>query len=401
MKVEELKKLVEELQKAFSEFKSANDQRLKQIETKGHVDPVLDQKVDKANADISRIEQEMKAVQTAMNRKAATTTEKEDKSLEHRAQTAAFNKFVRKGEHSLSPEEVKLLSTQDDSNGGYLVDHEMEQGIIRSAQAVNAIRGLANVRTISKGSSLEERRRTAGVSATRVGETGSNPAASNPTFGMLKIDAPEMRFLGQATAAMLEDSAFNVEQMLADEAGEAFGNKEGAEFVSGNGVTQAQGFTTLASGTGDGQVEQVVSGTAATVADADGQANGLVTMQHSLKAVYAKNAAWVLNRQTTGSIRKMKDSQKNYIWSPGLAGNPPTILNLPYAEDDNMAVEGAGNLVIALADWKRAYKIVDRLGIAVTRDPFSSKPDVQFLFRKRVGGGVEIFEAIKLLKCST
>jgi HK97 family phage major capsid protein len=45
-----------------------------------------------------------------------------------------------------------------------------------------------------------------------------------------------------------------------------------------------------------------------------------------------------------------------------------------------------------------AYLIVDRQGMRVLRDPTSAKPCVLFYTNKRVGGGVQDFDAIKVLK---
>jgi HK97 family phage major capsid protein len=53
---------------------------------------------------------------------------------------------------------------------------------------------------------------------------------------------------------------------------------------------------------------------------------------------------------------------------------------------------------VAFGDFRRGYLIVDRVGIRVLRDPYSSKPYVLFYTTKRVGGGVQDFDAIKLLK---
>jgi HK97 family phage major capsid protein len=68
--------------------------------------------------------------------------------------------------------------------------------------------------------------------------------------------------------------------------------------------------------------------------------------------------------------------------------------------DDNMDAVGAGKFPIAFGDFNRAYLVVDRAGIRVLRDPFTSKPNVLFYTTKRVGGGIVNFEAIKLLKIS-
>jgi HK97 family phage major capsid protein len=55
---------------------------------------------------------------------------------------------------------------------------------------------------------------------------------------------------------------------------------------------------------------------------------------------------------------------------------------------------------IAFGDFRRGYLIVDRQGVRVIRDPFTAKPYVLFYTTKRVGGGVQDFDAIKLLKFS-
>jgi HK97 family phage major capsid protein len=56
---------------------------------------------------------------------------------------------------------------------------------------------------------------------------------------------------------------------------------------------------------------------------------------------------------------------------------------------------------IAFGDFRRGYLVVDRLGIRTMRDPYSAKPYVLFYTTKRVGGGVQDFDAIKLLKFGT
>jgi HK97 family phage major capsid protein len=59
---------------------------------------------------------------------------------------------------------------------------------------------------------------------------------------------------------------------------------------------------------------------------------------------------------------------------------------------------GANSHSIAFGDFKRGYLIVDRIGVNVLRDPYSAKPYVLFYTTKRVGGGVQDFDAIKLMK---
>ncbi len=107
-----------------------------------------------------------------------------------------------------------------------------------------------------------------------------------------------------------------------------------------------------------------------------------------------------MNRFTLEQARalKYKESGK-YIWTPGLGvAAPDLLLGAPVKTTANMPVAAKGNIAVAFADFKAAYKIVDRTGIRVLRDPFTDKPFVKFYATKRVGGDVVNSEAIKLLK---
>jgi HK97 family phage major capsid protein len=67
-------------------------------------------------------------------------------------------------------------------------------------------------------------------------------------------------------------------------------------------------------------------------------------------------------------------------------------------EAEDMPDIATDSIPIAFGDFARGYLIVDRIGIRVLRDPYSAKPYVLFYTTKRVGGGVQDFDAIKLLK---
>ncbi len=147
-----------------------------------------------------------------------------------------------------------------------------------------------------------------------------------------------------------------------------------------------------------------MSGSAATVADANGQADGILTLKHAIKTAYTRNATWALNRTTLGSVRKLKDANKQYIWMPGIAlGKPNTIDGDPYVEVPDMPSEGPIPTRSPTATSPRAYTLVDRLAMSLQRDNLTqaTSGNVRFLFWKRVGGAVTLAEAIRKLKCST
>jgi HK97 family phage major capsid protein len=107
-----------------------------------------------------------------------------------------------------------------------------------------------------------------------------------------------------------------------------------------------------------------------------------------------------MNRKTLAAVRKIKDGDDNYLFSPGSAADGATILGYPVTEMEDMPDISTGAFAMAVGDFKRGYLSVDRQGARVLRDPYSVKPYVLFYPTKRVGGGVQHYDAIKLLKFS-
>ncbi|WP_420584910.1 phage major capsid protein [Ruegeria sp.] len=240
-------------------------------------------------------------------------------------------------------------------------------------------------------------KRTGQFAARRVHEMGTKSETEGLTYGLEELVAPEMYALIDITNDMLEDSAFDIAEEVDFEATEQFAVKEGQEFVSGSGVGELEGILVNA------KVSENNSGSAATVADANGQADGLLTLKHDLKSSYARNANWLMNRKTIGSVRKLKDGNNNYIWMPGIAtGAPNTIDGDPYMEFPDMPNEGAGAYPIAYGDFRRGYTMLDRITMELLRDPYTQATGgmVRFMFRKRTGGKVTLAEAFRKLKCA-
>jgi HK97 family phage major capsid protein len=144
------------------------------------------------------------------------------------------------------------------------------------------------------------------------------------------------------------------------------------------------------------------SGVNGELAAAPNGGDVLLTALYNLKGPYRLNATWFMNRATTALLRKTKDSDGAYLWSPGIAaGQPATLLGYPVASFEDMPDPATGSLSIAVGDMRSAYQIVDRVGIRTLRDPFSAKPFVEFYSTKRVGGAVINFEALQLIKLAS
>jgi HK97 family phage major capsid protein len=75
-------------------------------------------------------------------------------------------------------------------------------------------------------------------------------------------------------------------------------------------------------------------------------------------------------------------------------------MGFPLYDVEDMPDVSAGSLAVAFGDFGRGYLVVDRAGVTVLRDPYTAKPYVLFYTTKRVGGGVQDFDAIKVMKFS-
>ena len=182
---------------------------------------------------------------------------------------------------------------------------------------------------------------------------------------------------------------------MQSEFSEQFAKAEGTAFVNGNAVGKPEGFMT------NGSVGSVNSGDADEIT-----ADGLISLVHSIKNPYSNNGTFVFNRTTLAKIRKLKDTAGQYVFQAGMmltGGVTNSILGQSYVEATDMPSEGAGTFPVAFGDFRRGYMIVDRVSLAVLRDPFTQATtgNVRYIARRRVGGQVILPEAIAKLKCST
>jgi len=66
-----------------------------------------------------------------------------------------------------------------------------------------------------------------------------------------------------------------------------------------------------------------------------------------------------------------------------------------------MPIISANSLSIAYGNFAQGYIVVNRSGTVLIRDNITEKGKTKFNFRRRWGGGIQNFEAIKLMKFST
>tara|TARA_Y100001951_G_scaffold103734_1_gene113268 strand:+ start:9188 stop:10390 length:1203 start_codon:yes stop_codon:yes gene_type:complete len=395
MAVEEkdIKEVAEALGKKFDEFKEKNDKRIDGLEAEkgklsGQVDS-LNEKLGELDELKSALEKEL----ADLKRPDGTGTKA---ASEHKA---AFMQFVRKGvDAGLGDLQAKALQIGSDADGGYAVPEELDRSIIELLRDVSPMRQVCNQITVG---SADYKRLVSlgGAGGGWVGETDARPATNTPKLGQVSAFMGELYANPQATQTSLDDMFFDAEGWLNGEVASVFSEMEGNAFTLGDGDKKPKGFLAYPlAATADatrafGTLQKLNSGSAGVFTG-----DNLIDLVHALKAGYRANGRFMMTNLTLAAARKLKDSEGNYLWRPGLElGQPSTLLSYGITENEDMPDVAADANAIAFGDFRRGYTVVDRIGTRVLRDPYTNKPYVGFYTTKRVGGMLVDSQAIKVL----
>ncbi|TCT07631.1 HK97 family phage major capsid protein [Aquabacter spiritensis] len=390
--------LHDDLLVAFETYRRTNDHRLGEIERRGVADPLIEDKLARLDAALDAQKARLDGVLAKALRPGLGGPPRGAPD----AHVEAFSGYVRHGEAlGLKALEAKALSAGSGADGGYLVPPEIEAEIGRRLAVLSPIRAIASVRTIGAGTYRKPFMKT-GPATGWAAETAARPQTDSPVLAELAFPAMELYAMPAATQALLDDALVNLEEWIATEVDAAFAEQESAAFVSGDGSAKPKGFlayTKVAeSAWAWDKVGYVATGTPGGF-DATSPSDALVDLVYALKGGYRQNAVFVMNRRTQAAVRKLKDEAGAYLWTPPAGiGQPASLMGFPVVESEDMPDIADGAFPIAFGDFRRFYLVVDRAGVRVLRDPYSAKPYVLFYTTKRVGGGIQDFDAAKLLK---
>lgn len=378
---EKFVQMIEEIGTAFADFRGRNDKR------------------------IEALERQANAIETAVSRgqfRGGGSSRGDGMSIEDAEYNKHFFNWVRNGnDDTLKGLSFKAaLSTQDDPSGGFMVGELMEAAIDRVLAASSAMRRVAQIKRITTGT-YKRLISQGGCEAGWATELEPRDVTDSPKLAEIAINAQELFALPKTTQTLLEDADFDVAAWLQTEIETAFAEQEGETFISGNGVGRPHGiaaYTMIANASyAWGKVGYIAGGHATLLNNAD----KLFSLQHALKRAYRSGAVWIMNDSTWEVVRKFKDGDGNYMWRPGLLqGSPDILLGSAVEIDDNVDDIGANKYPIFYGNFQKGYLIVDRIGVSVLRDPYTDRPNVKFYARKRVGGQIIMYEAIKALRIS-
>jgi phage major capsid protein, HK97 family len=295
---------------------------------------------------------------------------------------------TRAGE-GLDPVVKNALQIGTDTEGGYLVPDEFERNLVEALEEENIFRRLANVITTSSGDRKIPVVASKGT-ASWIDEEGAIPE-SDDSFGQVSIGAYKLGTLIKVSEELLNDSVFNLESYISREFARRIGNKEEESFFGGDGSGKPTG---ILAATGGAQLGVTTAGATAITLDE------VLDLFYSLKAPYRNKAVFVMNDSTIKAIRKLKDSQGQYLWQPSIqAGTPDTILNRPLYTSAYVPAIAAAAKTVAFGDFSY-YWVADRQGRVFKRlnELYAATGQVGFIATQRVDGKLILPEAVKVLQ---
>jgi HK97 family phage major capsid protein len=295
---------------------------------------------------------------------------------------------TRAGE-GLDPVVRNALQIGTDTEGGYLVPDEFERNLVEALEEENIFRRLANVITTSSGDRKIPVVASKGT-ASWIDEEGAIPE-SDDSFGQVSIGAYKLGTLIKVSEELLNDSVFNLESYISREFARRIGNKEEESFFAGDGSGKPTG---ILAATGGAQLGVTTAGATAITLDE------VLDLFYSLKAPYRNKAVFVMNDSTVKAIRKLKDSQGQYLWQPSIqAGTPDTILNRPLYTSSYVPAIAAAAKTVAFGDFSY-YWVADRQGRVFKRlnELYAATGQVGFIATQRVDGKLILPEAVKVLQ---
>lgn len=419
----------------FEEFKRVNDERLEE-ERKGNEARAreLAASLDQINEKLTE-DQKKKEI---LERKLATQADRLEilEAMNDRPRMSLgeklrsehkdlFERWVRSGgkdesarrecdELAKKAMEVKDVSIGTTSAGGFAVPEEIAQGVDKILLKTSPIvQYVKNVRAST--SDYKELVSVNDAGYSWASETTDRSA--NTTTPELRERAPtwgELYAHPRATNWALQDMQFSVQNWLIENVAEAHSVGLSIAIYNGNGSGKPTGFVNATPTTGaDGNEAspQRAAGALQYVAigaNASPFAGGGFDVDDLISLVYKVNpriramgnCRFAMNSTTQGFVRKLKDSNGQYLWQPSTQmGQPDMLLGYPSFTWEQLGEATTANAFpVAFGDFAKAYTLVTRQEMNILVDPYSTKGYTAFFVDRRYGGIVTNNAAVKLLK---
>ncbi|MBF0786097.1 phage major capsid protein [Muribacter muris] len=374
------------LENADKEHRSLNEDEAGKFDT-------LKKQADEMKKEIERLE-------TVVEEEKNAETDKGSENSENRSRQTLGNAELR---HWLKTGETRALATNTNggADGGYSVIPQLDKAVMQRLTDDSVMRQIANVVRLPIGS--KEYKKIVSVGGATVGRGAEGQArneTNTPQINEVSIALHNIYAYPKTTQEILDFGGVDILGWLTDEIADTFTETEENDLANGTGNGKAKGFLAYPRTTAKDKDRPFDTLQKMEVNPAKLTADNLIDLLFSLHSKCRKNAVWVMNSQTAGTLQKLKNGNGDYIWRDSLqVGSPSTLLGLPVYYLETMPDATGTNPFLAVGDFKRGYTIVDHeTGTRTKPDNITEPGFYKVHTDKYLGGGVVDSNAIKVLE---
>jgi HK97 family phage major capsid protein len=285
----------------------------------------------------------------------------------------AFSNYLRRGVENLDSAEREIMASQFVSNGGagirnaqstttsqggYLIPQGFSFMLEEAMKWFGGIEGTVEKFTTEIGNPLPWPTVNDTTNKGRIIGQNVQVSETDIVFGQVTFNA----YIGCSDLvlvplALVEDSAFDIDMLVARLLGIRLGRLYNWKCTVGSGSGEPNGIVTAAVAAGN--VNTFPAGETTTMAYTD-----LVNMEHAVDPAYRSNPSsyWMFNDAVLKGLKKLVDGNNRPLWQPGLTASfsqgagvnitpgKPTILDHPYVINADMATPAANSYSILFGD---------------------------------------------------
>lgn len=285
--------------------------------------------------------------------------------------TGAFTDWMRNGSARISnenrqllmqraqaidvPQEARALATGIGASGGFLIPEGFNTAIERATLEFGGMRAAGcTVLQTATGNDLPWPTINDTANKSRLIAEGAEAATSgvDPAFARVTLRAwTYTTDIVKIPLQLLQDSAVNLETLLASLFAERAARGTNEHFTTGSGVLRPNGIVTAAT-----LGKTAASTTAITYLE-------LIDLEHSVDPSYRRKPStrFMFNDAVLKLIKKLQDAENRPLWQAGIRENEPDrILGYQYTINQDMAAPTTGNKTVLFGDMSK-YMIRDVL----------------------------------------
>ncbi len=295
--------------------------------------------------------------------------------------------------------EFRDMQAGADVYGGYLLAPiEYVEKLIIFKNNLVFIRELANKETVTSAQGLGAPSLDADMSApVWTNEIATGNADTQTRIGKRELFPHPLAKQVKISRKLIRVNALNATELAMKRLSYQYAITEENNFLNGNGNNQPLGMFTP-SPMGIDTSRDITSSVTASF-----NADDFIEMYYSLPQQYldSDSLRWVMHRTITKTVRKLKDSEGQYIWSVALGvGRPSTLLGVEVCMSEYAPSSLTTGSYAALFGDISFYWVADSLNMTVQRleELYAAQNEIGFIGRQETDGMPVLAAAFSRLK---